>query len=202
MKSIKDEDLLYLHYQIEKAEVRQKKLEDLLEEKSEELKKRKKSNRLFRLVSLVFFLVTVFLVTNAFNLKKSTSDRANEKSELSMVKEKLASTQKGLQDLQKKKVDLEKIKDLYLYRSLINKDTIYSVQLKAFSSKNVPAISEKFTNALIYSDTSLYKMSLGIFETLAEAQDFRKALIGSGFDKRIFVISYKDGKRLKIEEFY
>jgi hypothetical protein len=75
------------------------------------------------------------------------------------------------------------------------------VQLKAFSAKNTPAISEKFTNTLIYSDTSFYKMSLGIFETLVEAQDFRKILIASGLDNRIFVISYKDGKRLKIEDF-
>ena len=142
MKSIKDEDLLYLHYQIEKAEVRQKKLEDLLEEKSEELKKRKKTNRLFRLLSLIFFLVTVFLVTNAFNLKKTTSNKTDEKNELSLIKEKLAYTQKGLQELQENKIDLEKIKDLYLYRSLINKDTVYSVQLKAFDSKNIPAISE------------------------------------------------------------
>ncbi len=204
MKSIKDEDLLYLHYQIEKAEVRQRKLEDLLEDKSEELKKRKKSNRVYRLLSLVFFLVTVFLVTNAFNLKKTVTDDENGSngSEISLLKKELALTQENLASLKSEKEDLTKIKDLYLYRSLINKDTVYSVQLKAFSSKKAPVISEKFTNALIYSDTSYYKMSLGIFETLSEAQDFRKTLIGSGFDKRIFVISYKDGKRLKIEEFY
>ncbi|EZH75434.1 hypothetical protein ATO12_01255 [Aquimarina atlantica] len=202
MKVMKDEDLLSLHYQIEKAEIKQKKLEDLLDEESDKLKKSKKSNRLFGSFSLVLFLLTIFLVANAFYFSKSQSKSSKaENNELSLVKQELISAKQELEVLKKEKVSLKEIKDLYLYRSLIKKDTVYSVQLKAFSAKNTPAISEKYTNALIYSDTSFYKMSLGIFETLSEAQDFRKTLIASGFDKRIFVISYKDGKRLKIEEF-
>ncbi len=202
MKVMKDEDLLSLHYQIEKAEIKQKKLEDLLDEESDRLKKSKKSNRLFGSFSLVLFLLTIFLVANAFYFSKppSKNDEAGI-NELSVVKQELASAKKELKALKKEKINLKEIKNLYLYRSLIKKDTVYSVQLKAFNAKNTPAISEKFTNTLIYSDTSFYKMSLGIFETLAEAQDFRKTLIASGFDKRIFVISYKDGKRLKIEDF-
>ncbi|WP_103068430.1 hypothetical protein [Aquimarina sediminis] len=200
MKVMKDEDLLSLHYQIEKAEIKQKKLEDLLNEETDKLKKSKKSNKIVGSFSLILFLATVFLVANAFYFSKSSSAKSNE-AELSLVKEELVSVKKELEALKKEKIDIKKIKDLYLYRDLINNDTVYSVQLKAFSSNNVPSISNKFTNALIYSDTSYYKMSLGIFETLSEAQDFRKTLINSGFDKRIFVISYKDGKRLKIEDF-
>ncbi len=199
---MKDEDLLSLHYQIEKAEVKQKKLEDLLDTESEKLKKSKKSNRLFGSFSLVLFLLAIFLVANAFYFSKSPpEDVINEKNKNVLLEQEIALTKEELQTLKKEKAELDELKKLYLYRSLINEDTVYSVQLKAFSAKNIPAISEKFINALIYSDTSFYKMSLGIFETLPEAQSFRKMLIGSGFDKKIFVISYKNGKRLKIEEF-
>ncbi|WP_282085791.1 hypothetical protein [Aquimarina algiphila] len=202
MKVMKDEDLLSLHYQIEKAEIKQKKLEDLLDVESDKLKKSKKSNRLFGSFSLVLFLLAIFLVANAFYFSKPPSeDIAKEKNELLLLKQELISAKEELETLKKEKVELKEIKNLYLYRSLIKRDTVYSVQLKAFNAKNMPAISEKFTNTLIYSDTSFYKMSLGIFETLPEAQNFRKMLIGSGFDKKIFVISYKNGKRLKIEDF-
>lgn len=198
MKVIKDEDLLSLHYQIEKSEIKQKKLEDLLKEESNRYKKAKKNNRLIGVFFLVFLFSTIFLVINAFYFNNSEKEDLGK---TSLIKEKLVLTKEKLEMLEKEKVDLEAIKNLYLYRKLIEKDTVYSVQLKAFNSKGIPSISEKYTNTLIYSDTSYYKMSLGIFETLNEAQDFRKFLINSGLDKRIFVISYKDGKRLKIEDY-
>ena len=78
---------------------------------------------------------------------------------------------------------------------------MYSVQLKTLNSKEFTTVSDKFTNALVYSDTSYYKLSLGLFETLKEAQAFRKTLMASGYRKNIFVISYKEGKRLKIEDY-
>lgn len=198
MKVIKDEDLLSLHYQIEKSEIKQKKLEDLLKEESNRYKKAKKNNRLIGVFFFVFLFSTIFLVINAFYFNNSEKEDLGK---TSLIKEELVLTKEKLEMLEKEKVDLEAIKNLYLYRKLIEKDTIYSVQLKAFNSKGIPSISEKYTNTLIYSDTSYYKMSLGIFETLNEAQDFRKFLINSGLDKRIFVISYKDGKRLKIEDY-
>ncbi len=204
MKVIKDEDLLSLHYQIEKAEIKQKKLEDLLDAESDKLKKSKKSNRLFGSFSLVFFLLAIFLVANAFNSTNKSVSKTPEidySAELTMLKEQLESTKRELEEVKNNKVDLEEIKDLYLYRKLINKDVVYSVQIKASNNSKIASISEKYTNGLVYKDTSLYKMSLGIFETLKEAQDFRQTLMRSGFDKRIFVISYQSGKRLKIEDF-
>ncbi len=207
MKVIKDEDLLSLHYQIEKAEIKQKKLEGLLDEESDKLKRTKKSNRLYGSFALVLFLLAIFLVANSFYFSKVTS-KNKEDNAISLIADELQSTKQELEALKKEKaeekVDLEEIKNLYLSRSLINKDTVYSVQIKALSdgAEIASSVSEKFTNTLVYKDTSLYKLSLGIFETLSEAQQFRKTLIGSGaFDKRIFVISYKDGERLRIEDY-
>ncbi len=201
MKVIKDEDLLYLHYQIEKAEVQQKKLEDSLKEKTDKLKKSKKSNRFLGSLILAFFLLTVFLVANSFYFSKRSKANKTFDETLSVAQKELLQTREELTSLKQEKYDLQQIKDLYLYRSLINKDTVYSVQVKAFNTNKVPSISKKYTNSLFYNDSTLYRMSLGIFETLHEAQEFRKTLMESGFDERIFVISYKEGKRLKIEDF-
>lgn len=206
MKVIKDEDLLSLHYQIEKSEIKQQKLEDLLESEVDKLKKSKKTNRLYGSFSVVLLLLAVFLVANAFYSSKSSSktetlnnDRLDE---LSLVQNELEATKKELELVRKEQADLKEIQNLYLYRSLINKDTIYSVQIKALNDKKIASVSKKYTNTLVYSDDALHKFSLGIFETLSEAQDFRKTLIESGLlDKRIFIISYQDGKRIKIEDF-
>ncbi len=205
MKVIKDEDLLSLHSQIEKSEIKQQKLEEILELEVEKLKKSKKTNRLYGSFSVIFLLVAVFLVANAFYSSKSSSETISEidhTEEISLIQSELELAKKELDLLKAENAKIKEIENLYLYRSLINKDTVYSVQIKALNDSKIISVSEKFTNTLVYNDDSLYKLSLGIFETLSEAQDFRKTLIQSGLlDKRIFVISYKDGKRIKIEDF-
>ncbi len=201
MKVIKDEDLLSLHFQIEKAEIKQKKLEDLLNVESEKLKRSKKSNRLFGSFTLALFLLAIFLVANSFYFSKNAS-KNYQSDELSLILEEFETAKEELDKLKEENAKFTEIQALYLYRNLINKDTIYSVQVKAFSDNRIASISDKFTNALIYDNASVYKLSLGVFETLAEAQEFRKILMQSGFDKKIFVISYKEGKRLRIEDFY
>ncbi len=205
MKVIKDEDLLSLHYQIEKSEIKQQKLESLLEIEANKLKKSKKTNRLYGSFSVVLLLLAVFMVANAFYSSKLSSreiSKEDHSKELSLIQNELIAAKQELKLLKEQKADIKEIKDLYLFRSLINKDTVFSVQIKALNDKKIAAVSKKFTNTLVYNDTSLYKFSLGIFETLSEAQAFRKTLIESGlFDKRIFVISYKNGKRIKIEDF-
>ncbi|MFD2562530.1 hypothetical protein [Aquimarina rubra] len=203
MPDIKNEDLLSLHYQIEKAEVEQGKLEDLLNERSAELKKNRASKVMlkvlcsFLLISTIALLIyTIFWVddNNAKNTFVKNKELPSFQSEIDVLKNQL-------KDLEKGQKDLQNIKDLYLYRSLINRDTVYSVQIQSFTKDKVsPLVSEKFTNALFYSDTSYFKLSLGIFETLSEAQEFRKILLQSGIiDRNIFVISYQDGKRIRIE---
>ncbi len=201
MKVIKDEDLLSLHHQIEKAEIKQKKLEDLLDLQSLRLKKSKKSNRLFGSFSLGLLLLAIFLVANSFYFSKNAAKKYKSE-ELALILEEFDTAKDEIEKLKEENALYKEIQGLYLYRNLINKDTIYSVQVKAFSDNKIATISDKFTNALIYNNESIYKFSLGVFETLKEAQEFRKILMQTGFDKRIFVISYKEGKRLRIEDFY
>ncbi|RKM89772.1 hypothetical protein D7036_24445 [Aquimarina sp. BL5] len=135
-----------------------------------------------------------------FWVGNSSSSVTTNNKEFSSFQSEIDGLKNQLNQLKKEQPDLKNIKDLYLYRSLINKDTVYSVQIQSFTTDKVSLVSEKFTNTLFYNDTYYYKLSLGIFETLEEAQEFRKILLQSGIiDKNIFVISYKEGERIRIE---
>ncbi|SEK55748.1 hypothetical protein SAMN04487910_0813 [Aquimarina amphilecti] len=202
MPDIKNEDLLSLHYQIEKAEVEQRKLEDLLNDKSVELKRNRASKMMLKMLcSLLLILTIALIIYLVFWVDKDSGNKVvMENKEFTSFQSEINGLKNQLNQLKNDQSDLKDLKDLYVYRSLINKDTVYSVQIQSFTDEKVSLISEKFTNSLVYSDTSYYKLSLGIFETLVEAQEFRKTLLKSGVvDKNIFVISYKEGKRIKIE---
>ncbi|WP_299437076.1 hypothetical protein [uncultured Aquimarina sp.] len=201
MPDIKNEDLLSLHYQIEKAEVEQQKLEDLLNDKSVELKKNRASKMMLKMLCSVLLIITIALIIYAiFWVEDSDSSVAIDNKEFSSFQSEINGLKNQLNELKNDQSDIKNIKDLYLYRSLINKDTVYSVQIQSFTKDKVSFVSEKFTNTLFYNDTYYYKLSLGIFETLEEAQKFRKILLQSGIiDKNIFVISYKEGERIRIE---
>ncbi|WP_299216724.1 hypothetical protein [uncultured Aquimarina sp.] len=201
MPDIKNEDLLSLHYQIEKAEVEQRKLEDLLNDKSLELKRNRASKIMFKILCSVLLITTIALIIYVvFWIDNSDSSVTTNNKEFSSFQSEINGLKNQLNQLKKDQPDLKNIKDLYLYRSLINKDTVYSVQIQSFTTDKVSLVSEKFTNTLFYNDTYYYKLSLGIFETLEEAQEFRKILLQSGIiDKNIFVISYKEGERIRIE---
>ncbi len=91
------------------------------------------------------------------------------------------------------------VKEFYLAKEFLNKEKIYSVQVKSFVDNNVTLASEALTNTLFVKTNPFYAYSLGNFETLQEAQTFRKQLVQMGF-KDAFVASYQDGKRVKIED--
>ncbi|WP_459209193.1 hypothetical protein [Aquimarina rhabdastrellae] len=103
--------------------------------------------------------------------------------------------------IQEEKEKLEELREFYLAKNLLDKEKIYTVQISAIASENqeISLISDNLSNHRIYRDNEYLKFSLGIFETLAEAQEFRKILIDTGFRKGIFIISYKNGRRLQIE---
>lgn len=76
---------------------------------------------------------------------------------------------------------------------------IYAVQIAAFENQGIALYSDNLIQFKENQNDNYYKYSLGAFETLEEAQQFRKELIKLGFNDA-FVASYKNGDRLKIEE--
>lgn len=79
--------------------------------------------------------------------------------------------------------------------------TIYAVQIGAFKNNDIELYSDSFTQFKEFEEAGFYKYSLGAFETLEEAQNLRKKVIGLGFNDA-FVASYVNGERQAIEEAY
>ena len=76
-------------------------------------------------------------------------------------------------------------------------ETIYSVQIGIFSSKNYPLLSSSTIPSTVTKDNGFFKYSIGLFETLNEAKYLKRELIKIGF-KDAFIASYVDGERQKI----
>jgi len=76
---------------------------------------------------------------------------------------------------------------------------IYAVQVAALENQGIELYSNNLIQFSEIRNDDFYKYSLGAFETLEEAQQFRKELVKLGFDDA-FVASYQNGNRLKIEE--
>ena len=101
--------------------------------------------------------------------------------------------------LKERNEELSLVKEFYLAKEFLEKEKIYSVQVKSFVENNATLASEALTNTLFVKTNPFYAYSLGNFETLEEARRFRKQLVNMGF-KDAFVASYQDGKRVKIED--
>ena len=81
----------------------------------------------------------------------------------------------------------------------IKGETVYSVQIGAFTEKSYPLLSESFT--AILSNGEYLRYSIGVFKTLKEAQNFRKQLLKMGFEDA-FVASFINGNRQQIHKPY
>ena len=78
---------------------------------------------------------------------------------------------------------------------------IYAVQIGAFVNNDIELFSDSFTQFREFQSGGFYKYSLGAFETLSEAQEFRKKVINIGFQDA-FVASFVNGERVAIENPY
>jgi len=87
----------------------------------------------------------------------------------------------------------------YVEKESIGDQIIYAVQIGAFKNNDIGLYSDSFMQFREFKEAGFHKYSLGAFESLEEAQDFRKKVIGLGF-KDSFVASYQNGERINIEE--
>ena len=110
----------------------------------------------------------------------------------------LEAVKSRIDNLKTQNEELSLVKEYYLAKEFLEKEKIYSVQVKSFVDNNVTLASEGLTNTMFVKTNPFFSYSLGNFGTLQEAQSFRKQLVDIGFQDA-FVASYKDGKRLKIE---
>ncbi|RNC90208.1 MAG: SPOR domain-containing protein [Allomuricauda sp.] len=199
MPFIEENDLLDLHKDIEKAQIINERLLDQIKFKNKDLKSLKIQRNVLLGISALF--VVGLLAFTSFSAGLSTSKSLKNQNNLLVSIDSLEVIKSRIDNLKEQNEELSLVKEFYLAKEFLEKEKIYSVQIQSFVDNNVTLASEALTNTLFVKTNPFYAYSLGTFETLDEAQNFRKELVSMGF-KDAFVASYQDGKRIQIEDPY
>ncbi|WP_297702577.1 SPOR domain-containing protein [uncultured Eudoraea sp.] len=198
MPFIEESDLLELHKDIDKAQIINERLLDQIKYKNKELKRSKVQRNILAGVTTIFLIGTIAFTSYISGLSSSnTYDNQN----LLVSIDSLDAVKTRIDNLQQQNEELSLVKEFYLAKMFLEKEKIYSVQVKSFVDNNLTLSSESLTNTMFVKTNPFYSYSLGNFETLEEARSFRYQLVKMGFDDA-FVASYQDGKRIKIEDPY
>lgn len=200
MPFIEESDLLELHKDIDKAQIINERLLDQIKYKNKELKRSKIQRNLLAGVTGLFLIGTLVITSFTAGLTSNSSTVDNQNNLLVSI-DSLDVIKSRIDNLKEQNKELSLVKEFYLAKNFLDKEKIYSVQVKSFVDNNVTLASKALTNTLFVKTNAFYSYSLGNFETLNEAQKFRKQLVEIGFDDA-FVASYKEGKRIKIEDPY
>ena len=199
MPFIEESDLLELHKDIDKAQIINERLLDQIKLKNKELKRSKLQRNILAGVTALFLIGTFGITTYTAGLT-STNSYDSQNFVVSPI-DSLEAVKTRIDNLKKQNEELSLVKEFYLAKKFLENEKVYSVQVKSFVDNNVTLASEALTNTLFVKTNPFYSYSLGNFETLEEAQKFRRQLVDMGFDDA-FVASYKEGKRIKIEDPY
>lgn|SRR5690606_26760538 len=200
MPYIDENHLVSLHKTIEAKEIQEQRLLSELKKQRVEKDKLYRSRNFLRLLSVCLFGLLVLGISLYFikpslflneHLLESRNKMLIEKSQWdSFENEIIGLNQKLSNQLQKIPSSVTALKDTML---------IYAVQVAAFEDKGISLYSSELKNINQYKDKPFNKYALGNFTNLEDANLFRKEMVALGF-KDVFVASYKNGKRIKIEE--
>lgn len=200
MPFIEESDLLELHKDIDKAQIINERLLDQIKIKNKELKKSKIQRNVLAGVTALFLVGTLAITSFTAGLSSSGGGLEQQNNLLVSI-DSLDAIKTRIDNLKEQNEELSLVKEYYLAKKFLEKEMIYSVQVKSFVDNNLTLASEALTNTMFVKTNPFYSYSLGNFQTLEEAQTFRKELVDIGF-KDAFVASYKEGKRIKIEDPY
>ncbi len=200
MPFIEESDLLELHKDIDKAQIINERLLDQIKIKNKELKKSKIQRNVLAGVTALFLIGTLAITSFTVGLSSSGGSLEQQNNLLVSI-DSLDAIKTRIDNLKEQNEELSLVKEYYLAKKFLEKEMIYSVQVKSFVDNNITLASEALTNTLFVKTNPFYSYSLGNFQTLEEAQKFRKELVDIGFSDA-FVASYKEGKRIKIEDPY
>lgn len=196
MPFIEESDLLDLHKDIDKSQIINERLLDQIKYKNKELRKNKIQRNVF--AGITGLLAVFILAFTSFSAGLSSNRFSRQDTNLLVSIDSLDAVKTRIDNLKAQNDELSLVKEFYLAKQFLEKETVYSVQVQSFVDNNLTLASDALTNTLFAKANPYYSYSLGTFETLKEAQDFRRQLVKIGFDDA-FVASYKDGQRLKIE---
>ncbi|MCL6273564.1 SPOR domain-containing protein [Muricauda sp. 2012CJ35-5] len=199
MPFIEESDLLDLHKDIDKAQIINERLLDQIKYKNKDLRKIKLQRNILLGFTALFVVGT--LAITSFTAGLSSKNSFENQNNLLVSIDSLDAIKTRIDNLKLQNEELSLVSEFYLAKAFLEKEKIYSVQVKSFVDNNVTLASEALTNTLFVKTNPFYAYSLGNFETLGEAQTFRRQLVNMGFTDA-FVASYQDGKRVQIEDPY
>lgn len=199
MPFIEESDLLELHKDIDKAQIINERLLDQIKIKNKELRTSKIQRNVLGGITALFLAGTLAVTGLTAGLSMNKGSFESSQSNLLVSIDSLDAIKSRIDNLKQQNEELSLVNDFYLAKKFLEKETIYSVQVKSFVDNNVALASEALTNTLFVKTNPFYSYSLGNFGTLEEAQKFRAELVDIGFQDA-FVASYKDGKRVQIED--
>ncbi|MGI9553125.1 MAG: SPOR domain-containing protein [Aurantibacter sp.] len=200
MPFIEESDLLELHKDIDKAQIINERLLDQIKIKNKELRTSKIQRNVLGGITALFLVGTLAVTSFTAGLSSNPGSFESQNNLLVSI-DSLDAIKTRIDNLKQQNEELSLVNDFYLAKKFLEKETIYSVQVKSFVDNNVALASEALTNTLFVKTNPFYSYSLGNFGTLEEAQKFRAELVDIGFQDA-FVASYKDGKRVQIEDPY
>ncbi|CAZ98160.1 SPOR domain-containing protein [Zobellia galactanivorans] len=196
MPFIEESDLLELHKDIDKAQIINERLLDQIKFKNKEIRNKRWQRNIFAGITGLFLIGG--LIVFSFSAGRSVSNNYESPSNLLVSIDSLDAIKSRIDNLKQQNEELSLVREFYLAKEFLEKEKIYSVQVKSFVDNNMTLASEALTNTMFVKTNPFYSYSLGNFETLQEAQKFREQLVELGFQDA-FVASYKDGKRIRIE---
>ncbi|TRZ42602.1 SPOR domain-containing protein [Robertkochia solimangrovi] len=205
MPFIEEKHLIELHESLEAKELSEEKLVDQLKEERYQLSMMKRSRNVLFTVSVILLIVIGgFFFTYMYYPELLINQSSLE------AKNKIIIDADQLNGLEKEVASLRNDKTLLLTKFKRTEEqpepelppadqVIYAVQVAALENMDLSLFSGSFRNLIFYKYKNFNKYALGNFDSLEDARSFRKALVKLGFEDA-FVASYKNGKRIRIEE--
>ena len=202
MPFIEEDNLLDLYKKIDKSEASNLRLQDQIFYKNREVKKSVKQRNLFGIIGLICIVVCAIVIAFSLGVRNTVNSfKAISEDKVTVPIDSIESLKDRIRTLETRNNELNAVREFYLARNLLDGKKVYTVQISAVEQSHISLLPLSISNMRLIKNNEFISMSLGIFETLSEAQNFRYEIAKLGFEEA-FIISYKEGKRIKIEEPY
>jgi hypothetical protein len=202
MPYIEEEDLLRLHKDIEKEQALNEGLLEQIKYKNQEVLRNRKLRNSFGIFGILSLIICAVVLSYSLGVQGTISElKSNTENKVTISVDSIYKLKDRLRTLQERNSQLNSINDFYLAKKLLRNQKVYTVQVAAFEQNKISLLPVSLENTQLVRNNPFYAYSLGVFETLKEAQSFRYELSKIGFEDA-FVVSYLDGKRVKVEEPY
>ncbi len=202
MPFIEEDNLLDLYKKIDKSEANNLRLQDQISYKNREVTKSVKQRNFFVVAGVISVIICAIVISFSLGVRNTVNNlKATSADKVTIPIDSIESLKNKARVLETQNTQLNAVRDFYLAKNLLDGKKIYTIQLSAIEQSHLSLLPLSFSNLRLIKNNEYLSLSLGAFETLKEAQTFRYELVKVGFDE-VFIISYKEGKRIQIEETY